>query len=100
MLHFTPQSDYVYINGRSSFNFVGRYENITESYEVVRETLGLGKLWTMKRNGKQEVEGQTSGETPEITDRMLGALSKFYSEDFRRFGYEIRTFERTRGGRW
>lgn len=83
--HFIPQHRFVYSReGRSMMNFVGRYENLFEDWEYVREKLklkakGLPHLLKSKHKPYTEYYDQSS----------VDLVAKIYKKDINLFGYKF-----------
>ncbi len=75
---FTTQKSYT---DGIEFDFIGRFENLKEDFEKVKEIIGVdGELIKMNTTKHMHYSKHYNAES---TDN----IAKFYQEDFERFGY-------------
>lgn len=84
-MHLIPMHQMLhYKDGKPEVDFVGRFENLQEDYEKVREMLGVGKA--LSHENKSDYSGGDYEQfyTPE-TKKIVADV---YSKDFETFGYK------------
>tara|TARA_R100000005_G_C4934791_1_gene162081 strand:+ start:59 stop:766 length:708 start_codon:yes stop_codon:yes gene_type:complete len=65
-----------------------RYENIQESYNTFRKTIGLEPFTLKKRN----VNPRKKKEAPKYTDKMVNDINSVFSSDIKNFDYTYESF--------
>jgi hypothetical protein len=84
--HIIPQCHYIFGPKGQRVEFVGRFEQIDEGMNTVRERsrapLEIGQL---------NATGSSAGRDPRegLPEALRARLAQFYKEDFERFGYEM-----------
>lgn len=77
-----PQHTFVELDGVNVMDFIGRFENLNEDWNVVREKIGIGKELPHNHRGyKRDYDALYTPETREI-------IANHYKKDFEMFGYE------------
>jgi hypothetical protein len=72
------------VNGEIALDYVGRYENLQESYDVICERIGLSKTELNKKNSSEH-----SRYTKYYDDDLQQKVAEFYKEDLRLFSYDF-----------
>lgn len=80
--HFIPQHDYVTIRGDIATDYIGRFENINEDYDFIRNKSGIGE--PLK---KYNAQGQ-SAKRNELEPDVRRLIENAYEKDFTLFNYE------------
>lgn len=82
--HSKPQYKFITDNkGKIEVDFVGRFENIDEDFEMIKKILGLNvDLHILNKSGNQLYEKYYDEETKKIVGRI-------YQKDFQIFGYDL-----------
>lgn len=81
-----PQWSWTHIDGKQAVDFIGRYENLHDDFEIVRGHLGLPEDCSLSHENKSSHRDYKSYYTDE-TRQMIGEI---FAEDITLFGY---TFE-------
>ena len=83
--HLTPQSYFVFENGKPRVEFVGQLERLAHGLDEIAAKTGT-RLEMLKLNATEKNPSAPPREplAPELRQR----LAAFYAEDFARFGYE------------
>ena len=84
--HFKPQVKFLKgQNGKIELDFIGRFENIREDYEVVRQRLGIAQELLHINKTKTKREPYRTY----YTDQTREIASSVYQEDIQAFGYQF-----------
>ena len=81
-VHFVPQHDFVTVRGKLGVDFIGRFENLAEDYEHIRQATGMG-VPLEKYNARDDKKAR-----PELDADVRGIIEKVYEKDFELFGYQ------------
>tara|TARA_Y100000592_G_C5319726_1_gene244220 strand:+ start:69 stop:671 length:603 start_codon:yes stop_codon:yes gene_type:complete len=65
-----------------------RFENLQESYNTFRKSIGLEPFRLLKRN----VNPKKKKEKPKYTDKMIKDINSVFSTDIKNFGYNYKSF--------
>ena len=77
-----PQHDFVTVRGKLGVDFIGRFENLAEDYEHIRQATGMG-VPLEKYNARDDKKAR-----PELDADVRGIIEKVYEKDFELFGYQ------------
>lgn len=84
--HFRPQADFLKgQNGKIELDFIGRFENIREDFEVVKNKLGISRDLLFVNKTKTKKEHYRSY----YTDELRQITADLYADDIRSFTYEF-----------
>ena len=72
------------VGGDIALDYVGRYENLQESYDVICERIGLSKSELSTKNSSEH-----SRYTQYYDDDLQQQVAEFYKEDLRLFAYDF-----------
>jgi hypothetical protein len=84
--HIKPQSDYLFDkNGKMILNFIGKYESLTESFDVLKGLIGMEG--TLAHFNKSPLKTETYKDlyTPELID----LVAKSYQKEIDYLGYSF-----------
>lgn len=79
--HFKSQYSYIYENGEKLVDYIGKVEDLTESYKFIQEKYGLKKIGNMNKSKKKDWKIYYTEETAKL-------VYEYYKEDILTFGYE------------
>lgn len=85
IVHYYPQSEWIYENGRCLVTKVLYYENLKNEFLRICREWGLEGQWDNER-----WINKTKKTPVKWTKPMIKSISEFYKEDFKNFGYDIR----------
>ena len=83
-IHLVPQVDFITINGEIAVDYVGRQENLGESFVFIRNKL-------CRKKAKLSIVNQSEREANYLliyTDEMKEKVQKIYAKDFEMLNYE------------
>jgi hypothetical protein len=92
LIHFIPQSHFLYNKDRSLMDFIGKYENMNNDIEFLRNTHTINIDFKFGPNIKSaniesdtliDVKMSNIGLTPE----SIELLKQIYAQDYKLFGY-------------
>lgn len=84
-VHFKPQTRFLLVNDEININFIGRFENLDIDIKKVAELLGVsGRVAMPHVNRSKNIVDKSM----KLTPGSLRVLKDFYSDDFRKFGYD------------
>lgn len=81
-IHFRPQARLV----PPEIDFVGRMETFEADLRNVFDRIHLGNLENVPHGNRTAKANRVE---PEVTPSIQGAITKYYEDDFRRFGYTM-----------
>jgi hypothetical protein len=86
--HFRPQTDFLLINGELALDFVGKFENIEEDFEVIKRQLNMPPYIELT---KKNVTGSRTKKDYRdyYTEEMIGIVKKVYQKDIELFDYQF-----------
>ncbi len=86
-VHFIPQHRYLYdSNDNLMVDFVGRFENLNEDYEKIREKIGTGEpLKHLNKTKDKKENDYKKAYTPEMAEKV----AQIYKKDLELFGYSF-----------
>ena len=79
--HFATQYFQVYKNGKCIVDYVGRFENLFEEYEVIKQKYGLEELEHKNASSRYDYRDY-------YTEELVELVYRRYKIDFEVFGYE------------
>lgn len=79
--HFATQFFQVYKNGKCIVDYVGRFENLFEEYEVIKQKYGLEELEHKNASSRYDYRDY-------YTEELVELVYRRYKIDFEVFGYE------------
>ena len=85
--HFIPQYKFLYDeNDNLMVDFVGRFENLNEDYEKIREKIGTGEpLKHLNKTKDKKENDYRKVYTPEMAEKV----AEVYKKDIELFGYSF-----------
>lgn len=84
--HFQPQANFLRgQSGRIEMDFIGRFENIQDDFELVRKELGSPEKLAYVNKTRSKKEGYRSY----YKDEIQQIVAEVYSEDIKTFGYDF-----------
>ncbi len=86
-VHFIPQHRYLYdSNDNLMVDFVGRFENLNEDYEKIRQKIGTGEpLKHLNKTKDKKENDYKKAYTPEMAEKV----AQIYKKDLELFGYSF-----------
>jgi len=82
---FTTQSDRLYENGEKIVNFIGKYENIEQEFELICKNIKVEEKLLSINKSKDTRCYKTFYNSQEQIEK----IRSLYAEDIERFGYEF-----------
>lgn len=84
LIHFTPMHKFIESTyGEISLDFIGRYENLQQDYNYVRNQLNVGQALPKKNiSHKQDYRSM-------YTNKMIDRVASVYERDIKEFGYDF-----------
>ncbi len=79
--HFATQYFQVYKQGKCIVDYIGKFENLLEEYEVIRTKYGLDPLEHKNSSSKYDYRDY-------YTEELVNLVYRRYKIDFETFGYE------------
>ncbi|MCX4327468.1 MAG: sulfotransferase family 2 domain-containing protein [Lachnospiraceae bacterium] len=79
--HFKSQYSYIYENGEKLVDYIGKVEDLTESYKLIQEKYDLKKIGNMNKSKKKDWKVYYTKETAKL-------VYEYYKKDILTFGYE------------
>lgn len=79
--HFKSQYSYIYENGEKLVDYIGKAEDLTESYKFIQEKYDLKKIGNMNKSKKKDWKIYYTKETAKL-------VYEYYKEDILTFGYK------------
>jgi hypothetical protein len=80
-IHFKTQEDFLYIKGRLAVDYVGRFEDIDNSFKEICKHIGIEK--TLLPHIKPHL-----GDLPDRKE-IIPIVNKYFKRDFELFGYPM-----------
>lgn len=83
LLHFRPQFTFISIDEKNVMNYIGKYENLNEDFEMIKRTLNIqnNKILEKHRVSKHEKY------THLYTEEMKKVVERVYAQDIEVFKY-------------
>ena len=88
ILHFRPQTDFLYIDNKLAVDYLGYFENLEKDYAELCRILNLKVTKLPWNNSTAELMGNTTEKCQfNLTSESKTKLQKLYADDLRNFGY-------------
>lgn len=90
--HLVPQHEYIFLNDEPVTDFLGSYETLTDSIDILREEIAYHKgLKTQKKIPHHKKTGSFKKNMDKFYDReTLDMVNEVYEQDFSLLGYKIK----------
>lgn len=82
-VHFIPQYKFVFHKDNLLVDYIGKYENLEQSYNFIRKKLGINKNKKLEKHNASEHKPYYEY----YNDKMIDIIYSMYEEDIKRFNY-------------
>jgi len=76
------------IDGQMYVNFIGRFENLSNDWQVVQEKIGVEKQDLIKTNDRASKNGRKNSlYKDQYSQELIDLVGELYQEDIKLFAY-------------